>query len=111
MFETVNYSNRSQYRRVPSPRTLTWIREAHFQGPTCSQCAWLFRPSGPPIGNSLQEMRKNYIRRCTEEFAAHDCADYPRAAKTSVSVNQSSHSRNTEGRSARTKLRSGMSDS
>jgi len=111
MHETATYSNRSRYCGVFTPRTLTWIREAHFHGPSCSRCAWLFRPSGPPIGISLQQMKENYVRRCNEEFAAHDCAEYPRAAKTNVLVNQSSRSRYTEGRSARTKLRSAISDS
>jgi hypothetical protein len=111
MLETVNYSNRPRFCRVSTPRTLTWIREAHFHGPACSRCAWLFRPSGPPTGISLEQMKENYVRRCNEEFAAHDCAEYPRASKMNVSVNLSSRSRDTEGRSARRKLQSGISDS
>src|ERR1700676_924296 len=104
MLETVNYSNRARFCRVSTPRTLTWICETHFYGLGCSGCAWLFRPSGPPTGNSLQEMKENYVRRCNAEFATHDCAEYPRAAKMNVSANQSSRSRDTEGQSARRKL-------
>ena len=111
MPETATYSNRSRYCGMSTPRTLTWIREAHFHGPACSRCAWLFRPTGPPTGISLQQMKENYMRRCNEEFAAHVCAEHPRAATTNVSVNQSNRSRDTEGRSARTKLQSGISDS
>jgi hypothetical protein len=48
-------------------------------------------------------MKENYLRRCNEEFAAHDCAEYPKAAKTNVSVNQSSRLRYTEGRNAEMK--------
>jgi len=42
MPETASYSNRARYCGVSTPRTLTWIREAHFHGPACSRCAWLF---------------------------------------------------------------------
>jgi hypothetical protein len=111
MPETANYSNRAKYYGVSTPRTLTWIREAHFHGPACSRCAWLFLPSGPPTGISLQQMKENYMRLCKEEFAAHVCAEHPRAAKTNVSVNQPSRLRDAQGRSARTKLQSGISNS
>lgn len=111
MPQTVNYSNRAKYCGVPNPRTLTWIREAHFYGPACSRCAWLFRPSDPPTGVWPQQMKENYVRRCTEEFAAHVCAEHPRAAKKNVSVSRFSRSQDTEGRSARTKLHSGISNS
>lgn len=86
MPETVNYSNRPKYCGVSTSRTLTWIREEHFYGPSCSRCAWLFRPSGPPTGISLEQMKEDYMRRCDEEFAAHVCAQHPRAAKPKVSV-------------------------
>jgi hypothetical protein len=103
MPETANYSNHAKYFGVSTPRTLTWIREAHFHGPACSRCAWLFRPTGPPIGMSLQQMKENYLRRCNEEFSAHDCAEYPTAAKTNVSVKQSRRGRGTEGQRAEMK--------
>jgi|SRR5580698_2559459 hypothetical protein len=103
MPDAANYSNRAKYLGASTMRTLTWIREAHFHGPACSRCAWLFRSTGPPIGISLQQMKENYLRRCNEEFAAHDCAEYPKAAKTNVSVNQSSRLRYTEGRNAEMK--------
>ena len=92
MPETAIYSSRSRYCGMSARRTLTWIREAHFHGPACSRCAWLFRPSGPPTGISLQQMKENYMRCCNEEFAAHVCAEHPKAAKTNVSSNQSSRS-------------------
>jgi hypothetical protein len=101
---TATYSNRARYYEASTPRTLTWISETRFHGPACSRCAWLFRPAGPPTGSSLTEMKENYLRLCNEEFARHDCAAYPRALKTNVPVNQSIRSRDTEIRSARTKL-------
>ena len=100
MPETASNSNRTNYYGVSTHRTLTWIREAHFHGPSCSRCMWLFRPSGPPTGNSLQQMKENYMRLCNEEFATHDCAQHPRAAKIKVSTSQFSRSQNTEARSA-----------
>jgi hypothetical protein len=60
------------------PRELIWIQEPHFLGWGCSQCAWRFKPSGPPVGNSLQEMKDNYLRLRDEESAAHVCAEHPR---------------------------------
>jgi hypothetical protein len=110
MLETAACSNRATYFGASTPRTLTWITETHFYGLGCSRCAWLFRPTGPPTGSSLAEMKENYMQHCNQEFAAHDCAEQPRAAKTSAPVNQSSRSRSIEGRSARRKLRSGASD-
>jgi hypothetical protein len=107
----VTYSNRVKYYRGFAHRTLVWISETRFHGPACSRCAWLFRPAGPPTGSSLTEMKENYLRHCNEEFARHDCAAYPRAAKMNVRVNQSIRSRDTEVRSARTKLQSGNSHS
>src|SRR5580658_6728551 len=109
MPDAANYSNRAKYLGASTMRTLTWIREAHFHGPACSRCGWLFRPSGPPTGISLQQMKENYMRCCNEEFAAHVCAEHPRAAKTNVSSNQSSRSRHIEGQSLRTKQQIGIS--
>ena len=86
MPEIANYSCRAKYCGASTPRTLAWIREAHFHGPACSRCAWLFRPAGPPEGISLQQMKENYVKRCNAEFAAHVCAEHPRAAKAKVSV-------------------------
>ncbi len=36
-----------------SLRTMTWLSDAHHHGSACSDCAWIFKPSGPPIGQSL----------------------------------------------------------
>ena len=79
MPETATYSIRSRFSAGESrPRALTWIKDEHFYGPGCSRCAWLFRPSGPPSGNSIKEMKENYIRCCNGEFASHVCAEHPR---------------------------------
>jgi hypothetical protein len=68
------------------PRELIWIEEPHFLGWGCSDCAWLFKPSGSPVGDSLQEMKENYLRLRDEESAAHICAEHPRAKKVGIQV-------------------------
>jgi hypothetical protein len=58
-----------------------WIEEPQFQGFGCSGCTWVFNPSGPPGGNSLQEMKEGYERRRDKEFAVHICAAHTKAEK------------------------------
>jgi hypothetical protein len=61
------------------PRKLVWIEEQSFQGWGCSECVWVFNPSGAPIGKSLDEMMKNYERKRDKDFVIHVCAEHPRA--------------------------------
>jgi len=60
-------------------RRLIWIDEPRFLGWGCSECAWLFNPSGPPLGDSLEEMTRQYERQRTQDFAAHVCAEHRRS--------------------------------
>jgi hypothetical protein len=60
-------------------RKLIWIEEQLFQGWGCSECTWVFNPSGAPIGISLDEMMKNYEQKRDKDFAAHVCTEHPRA--------------------------------
>jgi hypothetical protein len=64
-------------------RTPIWIEKPYFQGYGCSECAWAFKPSGPPDGNSLNEMKESYERQRDKEFAIHICAEHrePRRQK------------------------------
>jgi hypothetical protein len=62
-------------------RKQVWIEETHFWGWSCSECAWLFRPLGPLVGQSIEEMKMHYQLQCDKEFTSHVCADYPRAIK------------------------------
>jgi hypothetical protein len=57
-----------------SPRKLVHFEGKDFQGWGCSECAWRFRPFGPPVGKSIDEMRRNFEVRLSEEFASHACA-------------------------------------
>jgi hypothetical protein len=84
--ETTTYSLPAR-RHVMTPlRQLVWIQKPDFLGWACSECAWMFRPSGPPVGNSLQEMKEHYMRLRDEESAAHVCAEHPRAKKARVQI-------------------------
>ena len=60
-------------------RKLVWLEEQLFQGWGCSECAWVFNPSGAPTGISLDEMKVNFERRRDKEFAEHICTEHPRA--------------------------------
>jgi hypothetical protein len=66
----------------PTRRKLTWIEEKHFWGWGCSECAWLFRPLGPLVGQSIDDMKVNYERQRDKEFASHVCAEHARATKS-----------------------------
>ena len=62
------------------PRMLVWIEKQNFQGFGCSECHWVFNPSGALVGESLDEMKQKYEAQRDKEFAAHVCAKHPRAA-------------------------------
>jgi hypothetical protein len=63
-------------------RKLVWVEEQRSLGWGCSECAWMFNPSGSPIGKSLDDMMQNYERQRDKDFAAHVCADHPRGKNT-----------------------------
>ena len=58
-------------------RRLVWLDEKRFRGFGCSECAWVFNPSGPPPGNSFDEMMRNFELQRDREFSSHVCADNP----------------------------------
>jgi hypothetical protein len=65
----------------PMHRKLVWIEEQHFWGWCCSECAWLFRPLGPLVGQSIDDMKVHYEQQRDMEFASHICAEHRRASK------------------------------
>jgi hypothetical protein len=81
MPDTATYSALTRRHRVDTPRMLVWLEGPRFQGFGCSECAWVFSPSGPPAGNSLEEMKEDYERRRGKEFALHICAEHSTAKK------------------------------
>jgi hypothetical protein len=60
-------------------RKLIWIDKSRFRGYGCSACAWLFKPSGAPTGNSFDEMMRNFELQRDNEFTFHVCAEHPRS--------------------------------
>jgi hypothetical protein len=62
-------------------RKLVWIENQNFQGFGCSECSWVFKPSGAYVGGSLDEMKQKYEAQRDKEFAAHVCAKHTRATR------------------------------
>src|SRR4029077_6575192 len=60
-------------------RKLVWMENQNLRGFGCSECNWIFNPSGAPVGESLDEMKQKYEAQRDKEFAAHVCANHPRA--------------------------------
>jgi hypothetical protein len=52
--------------------------DASFRGYGCSECGWVFTASGPLVGDTIDEMTRQYESQRDSEFAAHVCAEYPR---------------------------------
>jgi hypothetical protein len=65
----------------PMRRKLVWTERPNFQGWACTECAWMFNPVGPLVGESIDEMKLNYEKHRDKEFKSHVCAEYPRGAK------------------------------
>jgi hypothetical protein len=84
--QTATYSIPATRHLVAPSRELIWIEESRFLGWRCSECAWLFKPSGAPVGDSFEEMKENFLCLRDEEFAAHMCAEHPRAKKVGIQV-------------------------
>jgi rubredoxin len=58
-------------------RKLVWFERPDFLGWGCSECGWVFNPSGPPIGESLAEMQTQFEQKRDREFRLHVCAEHP----------------------------------
>ncbi|MFZ3200479.1 MAG: hypothetical protein WA175_04945 [Candidatus Acidiferrales bacterium] len=63
------------------PRKLVWIDRKYMGGWGCSECAWVFNPSGAPTGKSLDEVIEVYKQQRDAEFTSHVCADHPTPAR------------------------------
>jgi hypothetical protein len=66
---------------VSMQRKLVWVESQNFQGWACSECAWAFKPVGPLVGESIDEMKMHYEQQRNKEFVSHVCAEHPRPAK------------------------------
>jgi hypothetical protein len=68
---------RMHYETQPTrPRKLLLIDKPGCAHWGCSTCAWTFRISDRPVGNSFAEMTSHLQTQLDEAFAAHDCAKY-----------------------------------
>jgi hypothetical protein len=61
-----------------SSRKLVWVEEPSIEAWGCSECGWVFNPSGPPVGKSLDEMKRNFQMQLSQGFASHICAQRTR---------------------------------
>jgi rubredoxin len=59
-------------------RELVWVENPNFQGWTCSQCAWVFRTSDAPAGNTIEEMKQNFELHRDRDFVSHVCHEHAR---------------------------------
>ena len=62
-------------------RKMLWFTSVDRESWKCSDCSWVFHPSGPPLGDSLEEMKKNYENQRDKEFAAHVCSQQPKTSR------------------------------
>jgi hypothetical protein len=44
-------------------------------------CAWEFKSSGPLVGDTIEEMKRDYERERDEAFKAHVCVEHERPAE------------------------------
>ncbi|HWY42139.1 MAG TPA: hypothetical protein VNX66_01480 [Candidatus Sulfotelmatobacter sp.] len=65
----------------PMLRKLVWAERPNFQGWGCSKCAWVFKSSWSLVGKSIDEMKTKFEQERETKFAAHVCAEYPRATR------------------------------
>jgi hypothetical protein len=75
--QVFNIGHSSVYN-VAMPRRLVWIESQKSASFGCSECQWLFKPTGTLIGKTLYEMKKDYEAERDNQFAAHACAKLPR---------------------------------
>jgi len=62
-------------------RRIVFVRSSRLEYWGCSDCAWEFKPTGPPEGQSIEEMKRNYERHRDQDFLVHVCAQHPRKKK------------------------------
>jgi hypothetical protein len=63
---------------VNQSRRLVFVKTVQKEVWTCAACAWTFVPSGPPLGDNLEEMMQNFEKQRDMEFAFHVCARHPK---------------------------------
>jgi hypothetical protein len=66
------------YNAAMPPR-LVWIESQKFAGFGCSECTWVFKPSGSLGGEAFDKMKQRFKAERDKEFAAHACAQHPKS--------------------------------
>jgi rubredoxin len=59
-------------------REMVWVERERFHGWACSVCTWVFNESGPPVGKSIEEMKRRYETERDKAFRSHVCIAHPR---------------------------------
>jgi hypothetical protein len=52
----------------------------------CSHCAWIFISSGPPLGNTIDDMKLNFVKHRDKEFTSHVCGKESRILAQELSL-------------------------
>ena len=68
--------------RAAMSRKLVWIEQQRLRGWGCSECAWVFNPSGALTGKSFDEAKRNFELQRDKEFTFHVCADHRKNQKS-----------------------------
>jgi hypothetical protein len=58
---------------------LIWVEGQSCAGWGCAECGWVFNCSGPPVGESLDEMKEHFQAQLSKQFLSHACANRSRA--------------------------------
>jgi hypothetical protein len=59
-------------------RRMIWLKSTYRQGWACSECAWTFDDDGPPEGDTIDEMARNYECKRDNAFKEHVCSQHPK---------------------------------
>jgi hypothetical protein len=65
-------------------RELIWVERDRFRGWACSACAREFKASGPLVGDTIEEMKRDHERERDGTFKAHACAEHPKRPLTAL---------------------------
>jgi len=58
-------------------REIVWVERERFEGWACSNCAWIFKGSGPLGEGSIEEMKRQYEADRDKAFRSHVCVEHP----------------------------------
>lgn len=59
-------------------REMIWVQTENVESWGCSECDWIFKPSGPPHGFAMEDMKQNFEREREQGFKSHVCAQHKR---------------------------------